>query len=217
MADEDKIDGRYALTKPVLMAFPNLFEAKAFTNNGKASGEPKFSANFIYEADSEDLKALKALAAKIARAKWPSVEFKDLAFPFVSGDKLADAAKAKKKDGEYQRGKVVMSARSKYQPRLACFVNGKITDLDSPQLQQMHKGAFYPGVLVYAQFNLATHEVGNNKPGVNAYLDMVLTTGKGDRIAGGKTAAETFAGYVGNLSATDPTGGQKQLDDEIPF
>src|SRR5882757_5139396 len=108
MADQEKMDGIFNLTKPVIMAFPNLFEPKAFKGkNGKELGEAKYSGNFILEPDSEDLKGLKALAVKIARANAPQTELKDLAFPFTSGDKLADAAKAKKKDGEYQRGKVV--------------------------------------------------------------------------------------------------------------
>lgn len=213
---EDQI-GFFNLTAPVVMAFPNLFVPKAFKGtNGKELGDAKYSGNFIFPPDSPDLKDMKALAVKIARASRPTADLKTLAFPFRSGDKLADAAKAKKKDGEYQRGKVVISARSKYQPKLANFQNGKIVDLDE-QGQERFKSQFYPGVLVYVSFNFVWHdEVGGNPAGVNAYLQTVLTTNKGERLAGGKTASEVFSGYVGNVSAEDPTTGNT-VDDEIPF
>lgn len=212
----DQISGLYAITKPVLMAFPNLFEPKAFMENGKARGEPKYSANFVFDPadNADDLKNMKALVAKIARAN-TQVAFTELALPFVSGDKLAEAAKAKKKNGEYQRGKVVVAARSKFQPKLAVFENGKAVDLDDSMFAR-YKSRFYPGVRAFAQFNFVWHAVGSNKSGVTAYLNLVLTTGKGDRIAGGKPAAEVFAGYVGHVTDTDPTAGQS-LDDEIPF
>lgn len=215
MTDAEKQDGVYSLTKPAIMAFPNLLSPKAFKDpkTGKEKGEPKYGCNLILEPDSDDLKGLKALAVKIARANAPQAELKSLFFPFQSGDKLADAAKAKKRDGEYQRGKVVLSARSKYQPRMSVFANGKILDLEGDSLVK-YQGQFYPGVLVYAQINLVWFPVGQT--GVNAYLNMVLSTNKGERLQSGKSAAEVFSGYVGNLSAEDPTAGQT-VGDEIPF
>ena len=222
MNDTVKTDGIYNLTVPVIMSFPQLLEPKAFQKNGKAAGEAKYSANFNFEADSPDLKALKALAAKLARAKWPDKPFSELIFPFTSGDKLADSRKEKgKDDGEYMRGKVVLSARSKYEPRLSYIDNGKIIDCEGDMAKQAAKGKFFPGVEVLAQLNLVPYDpVGQHgKGGVTAYLNMVLSTGKGARIAGGQTASEAFKGYVGSVSAENPMGpgANADMSDEIPY
>lgn len=215
-------DGIYNLTQAVVMAFPQLLEPKAFKKNGKETGEAKYSANFNFPIDSEDLKAMKALAAKLARAKWPDKPFAELVFPFTSGDKSADERKAKgKDDGEYMRGKVIMSARSKHEPRLSYIEGGRIIDLETDTTKHAAKGKFYPGVEVLAQFNFVAYDgVGQNKGGVTAYLNMVLSTGKGARISGGQTASEAFKGYVGTVSAEDPTGGPgagADMSDDIPY
>lgn len=213
----EKTDGIYNLTAPAIMTFPALYEARKFKANGKESGEPKFGANFTFEANSEDLKNIKQLAGKIARAKWPDRDLKTLKFPFTAGDKLADKRKAAgKDDGEWQRGKVMISARSKFEPRLAVVLNGKVTDLDG-DLKMKSKNQFYSGVLCYAQFNFVPYDaVGGNPPGVAAYLNMVFSLNKGERVGGGQSAVEVFKGYQGALSAEDPTSAQT-LDDEIPF
>lgn len=216
---ENGSEGLYSFTEPVVMAHPALFEPRGFGKKGKETGEPKYSANFVFNPDSADLKAMKALAVKVARAKWPDRDLKTLQFPFANGDKLADKRKAKsgKDDGAYQRGKVVIAARSKYEPRLAGIENGKIVDYEG-EARIKAKPKFYFGVQVFAQVNFVAYEgVGNNPDGVTAYLNMVFSTGKGEKIAGGASAAETFKGYVGHVSAEDPTAGAEQLDDEIPF
>ena len=215
---EQTNDGIFNLTKPVIMTFPNLFKARVFKGKGgKELGEPKFDASFVLEPDADDLKAMKALCVKIAKANRPSADLKSMAFPFKSGDKLAEKAAEKGKKNEVVKGKVVLSARSKYQPRLSGFENGKIVDYDDETAIARAKGKFFPGALVYAQFNFVWYdEVGQGPAGVNAYLNMVLSTGKGDRLGGGRPAAEVFSGYVGNISNDDPTAGQT-VDDEIPF
>lgn len=226
-----KTDGIFNLTQPVIMAFPQLFEAKAFKENGKEKGEPKYSANLVFPGDSEDLKGLKTLAAKLARAKWPDkpfslttqegVKIPQIIFPFTSGEILADTRKKKgKDDGEYMRGKVVIAVRSKYEPRLSYLQNGKIVECEGDMAKTAAKGKFYPGVEVLAQLNLVPYDaVGSNgKPGVTTYLNMVLSTGKGTRLSGGQTASEAFKGYVGGMSAEDPTapGAGADMSDEIP-
>lgn len=217
MADE-AISGIYNLTEPVVMTFPNLLTPKKFGQKGKETGEPKYSANFSFNPDSADLKGMKAVAARVARAKWPGRDFKELAFPFSNGTKLADDAKANKKDREYYRGKVVVAARSKYEPHLSGIENGVAVDYENEARQAAAK-KFFSGVEVLAQVNFVAYKgVGKNPDGITAYLNMVFTTGKGVRIAGGQTAAEVFKGYVGTISAEDPTAGAAaDLDDEIPF
>jgi hypothetical protein len=210
----DKVNSVVSLSQPVTMVFPYLYEARAFGPKGKESGTPKYSANFLFEADSADLKRLVAKAKEIASSKWPGRDLASLKFPFSKGDALADKAKAKGKDGEFQRGKVVVVARSKYEPRLAVLGDkGKPPiDLDGPA-RELHKSKFYSGVSVLAEFNFVAYDgVGANPDGITAYLNLILTLNTGTRIGGGASAAEVFKGYAGNVSAEDPTA-----DDEIPY
>lgn len=218
MTDEAAVSGVYNLTEPVVMTFPNLLVPKAFGQKGKESGEPKFSANFAFAPDSADLKAMKATAARVARAKWPGIDFKVLAFPFSNGDKLADEAKAAKKDREYYRGHVIVAARSKYEPRLSGIENGVAVDYEG-DARKAANAKFYSGVKVLAQVNFVAYKgVGRNPDGVTAYLNMIFTTNKGTRLSTSQSAAEVFKGYVGNISAEDPTAGRREMiDDEIPF
>lgn len=210
--------GIFTLMKPVVMTHPTLFEARGFGKKGKETGEPKFSANFLFDPSSEDLAGMKKVAAQVARAKWPGRDFKELKFPFSSGDKIADRRKEKsgKDDSEFTRGKIAVSARSKYEPRLSGVENGKIAEYEG-DARLKAKAKFYFGVEVLAQFNFVAYGgVGANPDGVTAYLNMVHTTNRGERLGSGSSATEVFKDYVGHTSQEDPTAGQA-TDDEIPF
>lgn len=203
-------EGLYQFTVPVIMTFPNLLTAKAVTRNGKATGEAKYSANFLFKPDSPDLNAIKALAAKLAKAKWPGKPLSELTTPWRDGDKLAEKRKAKKgkDDAAFNRGKIVLIARTKYQPRLSILGASAPIDLDTPELLKLHGGKFYSGVEVLAEVNLVPYDAveDDGKPGVTAYLQAVLSLNKGDKLTGGgRSAAETFKGYVGHASSEDPT------------
>ncbi len=220
---QDKNVGIYTLTKPALLSHPNLFTAKAIGPKGKESGTPKFSANIVLDADHPDFKPLQELAATIAKARWPGRPFKDesdptrnLKFPFVSGTKLADKRKAVgKEDGEFQRGKIVIPARSKYEPKLSALEGGKVVEYEG-DARKLHASKFFFGAECLVQLNLVAYEgIGSNPDGVTAYLNMIFVTGKGKKLGGGTTAAEAFKGYVGTVSNEDPTGGD--LDDNIDF
>lgn len=226
-------EGVVSLNEPTMLTFPNLMEAKAVMKNGKPTGEPKFSSNFEFEPTAADLSALKAKALEVAKAKWPGRQFgKEAAkvddngnakmptfmFPFSSGTELADKAKGKGKDREFSRGKAVLTARSKYEPRLSVIEGGKLVEKEGDARKAAAR-MFYSGCLCLAQFNFVAYDgVGQNPDGVTAYLNMVCSLNKGDRLTGGASAAEVFKGYVGTTSAEDPTQGmQSALDDEIGF
>jgi hypothetical protein len=214
-------NGIFEMTAAAIVAHPHLFEARPFKNpkTGKEEGEPKFSVNLILDPEHPDLKAMKALVRDIALANRPGVDFKTLDLPFKSGteaaDKRAAACEMKNKpsDGEYQRGKAIVVARSKYQPQLAIIEAGKgIINLDTPALLAMHKAKFYFGVEALAQLNFVWHnEVGRNPAGVNAYVNAVVSLGTGKRLSGARPPSEVFKGYVGHTTTENP------LDDEIPF
>jgi hypothetical protein len=223
----------FDITVPVVLAHPNLLEAKKYKRNGKETGDAKFSASFVFDADHPELENLKKAAIKAAREMWPDRDipaaFKagELKFPWTSGDKLIEKRSARlKKDNkeydgkaDYMKGKVVVKASSKFDVALAAVVSGKIIDLDSPELKAKHKGLFYFGVQALGTIAFMAYDAvsgdENAKDGVTAYLQCVLSTGKGERLAGGVSAAERFKGYQGTLSAESPTEGMD--DDEIPF
>lgn len=217
MADETEVSGIVSSTIPVPMTFPNLLKPRKFGKKGKETGEPKFSANFQFAPDSPDLKTLKATAARVAKARWPGRDLKELAFPFSSGDELADNAKKEKKNREFYRGNVVMPARSIFEPRLSGVENGVVTDYEDDDARKLAEKKFYPGVLVLFQVHFKAYDgVGKNPDGVTAYLNMVFTTNKGKRVQGGApSAAETFKGYAGTMTNENPTTSGE--DDEIPF
>lgn len=219
----EKTQGRIIkIITPAILSFPNLEEARAVKKNGKPTGEPKFSASFEFAPDDETLKAIKAEAVAAAKEKFPgrniAEDFKnrEFAMPWSSGDKLADKATKNGKDREWSRGKVVVTARSKYQPILSAVQGGKIVELDGDN-KALIKKTFYTGLLVLAELNLQGYDgVGSNPDGVTAYLNKVLSLGKGEKlIKGGANSAEVFKDYIGGLSDEDPTGAD--LDDEIPF
>ena len=224
---KDKNQGIYSLTEPVTMiVYIKAGEHPLFTprpyigKNGKPQGEPKYAADFVFNADSQDLKNMKALAAKLARMKWPDKPFDQLVFPFKNGDKEADKAAEKDKDRENLRGKVIVKGSSQYPARLSYIENGKIVDLENEAALLQAKPKFYSGVKALAQFNFVAYDaIGENaKGGVTAYLQIVLSTGKGEKLSGGMTAAEAFKGYVGSMSTDNPEApGAGQNLDEIPL
>lgn len=237
---DEKNAGLFQINQPTVSTFPNLLEAKAVQRNGKATGEPKFSLNIEIDPETQpDLKrAIQAKALEIARAKWPGRDFaKEAAktytdqdgsvqkklptfvFPWSNGTELADNAKAKGKDREFSRGKLVLTARSKFQPGLSAIVGGKLVEYGDTVPVASSKAYFYSGVEVLVEVNFQAYDgVGETgADGVTAYLNKVLSTNKGKKLAsGGASAAETFSGYLGSISNVDPTAGA-DLDDEIPF
>ena len=209
--------GIYDTTVPAPMIYTDtLFEARPFKDaSGKEKGDPKFSALQIFRADHPDLQPMKAKAVAAAKAMWPNADLKEIRFPFKSGS--ADNKKrveGGKKARDYMEGCVFITGRSKFQPRLSAFLAGKITDLETPLQQTANKGLFFGGAETLAEYNFVASEV-DGKRSVTAYLNMVLTTGKGKRLTGGRSAAEAFKGYVGHTTDEDPTAGVE--DDEISF
>ncbi len=218
MTDNAKAEGRYVLTAPVRMPFQNLITPVPVGRKGKAKGEPKYSGTFLLDANGADLKALKAKAAEVARARWPGRDLKELKFPFTAGDKRAEKSKAAGKDGSFFAGTVVLDARSKYEPRLSILEGKKVRDLEGTQRAVEGKAKFYNGCYVVPQVNFVPYDgqaedgVGN-PDGVTAYLDAVLWVKDGPRI-GGAIGAEVFKAYAGTVSGESATEG---ADDDIAF
>ncbi len=216
MADKIKTEA-FVFTSAHPITFPNLDTPRAVEKNGKPTGEPKYSGSIEMALDAADLAAAKVVAAKVAKERWPGRQLSELAFPFTLGSKLADKAKASGKDREFSRDKVVLTARSKFQPILSIIEGRTVVDIEpGPQASALIKKSFYSGCQCVFEVSFAAYDgVGSNPDGVNAYLNKVLSLRKGERVlGGGHSGAETFKGYIGTMTQEDPTVG---LDDEIPF
>ena len=216
-----RLDGVYSFLKPAIMTYPVLFEPKAYIEDGKPKGEPKFSSSFIFDADSEDLKAIKTLSAKLARTLWPDkpfflttqegIKIRQVVFPWQDGTEIADkrVAKGKKDDGG-TRGKVLIAAKSKNAPRLSIIKGASVIDLNDEASIAANRNKFYAGALVIAEINLCPYEAKGQTglPGVTAYLNRigVLDPNPGVRMAAGHSGGEAFRGYVGSVSAENPMG-----------
>ena len=219
----------YATVEATVMAHPHLLEAAKFKRNGKETGEAKFGAVWVFDPSSKDLENIKAKAAEAARAKWPGKSLSELQFPFKSGDKEWEKRVAKLKaegkeddgKGDFQKGKVLMKASSKFQPKLSVWLKGQKepTELTDEGMFRIHGGKFYFGVKTLFEVNFMPYEPvrEGDKPGITAYVQQVCSINEGERLAGGRAASEVFKGYSGKVSDMDPTAGASGMEDEISF
>lgn len=213
----DKLLGLYDMTKPTPFLHPALTEPKPYIDEvtGKAKGDPKYGGVFTLDADHPDLNPMKQKAIAVARAEWgDGVELAGINWPFGSGDKAAAKREAKNKNGDLYKGKAVLKARSLFEPMCSWVENGNVREVPSKELGP-NASKFYSGVEALATFNFVPMTV-DGKRYVTAYLNKVFSTGKGQRVGGGKPAAEAFKGYLGRATAENPTAG-KVADDDIPF
>lgn len=185
-------------SEPATLAFSTAVDGKSkYAKNG----EQQFMAIVEFAGSSADLKMLKVKAAECARAAYPGRDLKELAFPFkASKDNSANA---------------VIKARSDYAPNLSVLENGKVKELTTPVDLQHYRKWFFGGAQVLIGVTFRPYTV-DGKDGVSAKLGMILAVKPSDK-SGGRSAADTFKGYVGTITSEDPGGFNASLDEEIPF
>lgn len=225
------------------VSYADIMEARAFEKNGQKKGDPKYSGTFLIEPtpkmetvdgkeiDNSDLARLKREVIKLLNAhnstgkklkigrlteeQEQANSHIEVQVPWKDGAKEADRLKSKGKDGEVFRGQTLLKASSKYQPALAAIENKKIIEFTTPESIAGAKKFFYSGAYLVPSLGLHWYKGDEGKPdGVSLYLNGVLFAKHGPRL-GGRTqnAAEAFKGYIGSISAEDPTGGAAE---ELP-
>lgn len=236
MATEKEKPAEFTFKRAAVLAFEAIINARAFKKKGQEKGDPKYSGTFVLEPADEDLKLLQAEVVKMLQANNSSgkklkigrlteeqetagthVEVK---VPWQDGTKYADKQKAAGKDAEWARGKILVKATSKYQPALAAIEGGKVLEFTTPEAIATSKKYFYSGAYIVPSVGLHYYTGDEGKPdGVSLYFNAALFVKHGPRIAGQRSASETFKGYIGTISQEDPTGGatEGELEDEIPF
>lgn len=236
MAEKEKAQ-EFTFTKSVPVAFADIITPRAFKKKGLEKGDPKYAGTFLFDADDEELKKLQGEVVKVLQANNTSgkklkvgrlteeqermqshVEIK---VPWMDGTRYADDQKAKGKDAEWARGKILVKATSKYQPALAAIEGGKVIEFTTPEAVAAAKKYFYSGAYIVPSVALHYYTGDADKPnGVSLYFNGALFVKHGARLGGSRSAAETFKGYIGSISQEDPTGGAdagELDDDEIGF
>jgi hypothetical protein len=188
----------YRLTEDAVLYFSNLFETSRYVSDkGGKPGDPRYNLKLLLSENSADLEALVALTVDAHGG-----DIKGVKSPFKSAGTLIKEAVEKGKDAatiEKMRktlaGKVQFSAHATAArpPMLGCWVNGKATNLTTPDLVAAAKDKFYTGVLVRAEVSLKAYSEFDS--GVTGYFNSVFSQGRGDRI-GGQNDATAFAGLV---------------------
>ena len=226
--------------KPQLASFFNVDAPRgAKLRNGKTA-EPKYSFCLELEPDGPVLKAIRAkiMSQALAYANGTSEDERAFAsvtgksvesiaraikeglieIPIADGTKAAVNAIAKGKKRVWSRGLKIVNARSKNPIGCGIVLEGRIVDLeDSAQIKLRSPKFFYTGVKVFAELDIACGgPIGNDgKPWVTAYAASVLSTGTGDKLAGGgASVASAFSGYQGLESEEDPTGAEASSDSD---
>lgn len=223
----------FSFTAPGTLAFPviteqQLQEAIKFREKEAAKGnkqlrEAGYEVSFLMDANHPDLDAVKNMIRETARGNYDK-DLGPMTSPLKSGTKMADKRAAKRQklgrdpDQEYLRDKIVLVARSKFPVGKAILANGKIIDVDETNAA-LHSRKFFAGAEAVIQVRFAWYNPSPLVPGggVNAYLQLVMVTGKGTPYRAPRSAADAFKGYAGHVSNEDLGLPGDDLDEEIPF
>ena len=221
----EEINGQYVLKHPTTIVWPKLITAEGFEKKPPLY----YSIEWLLEPDGEDIVALKKLFAAVARAE-SQEPFGTMNNPFRDGDREADKQQAKPKSkgrdvAAYYRGKVILKSGTgtDYPPALGVFKNNDpkqgVIDLgNNPALRTQYTGDkngggwFYSGAIAGGVVRLKFYKKKNDtqRDGVKAYLSGVVSTGKGERLAGGINLTSVY----GSVTHENPTEGNA---DDIPF
>ena len=190
------------VTPEFRVAFPNLFVPRAFKRNGKDAGEAKYSLTMLF--DPKDIGPLKDAIRHVINEKWPARDPKTLKLPLASGDAQAAKSEARKKDGSFFKGTVVLKASSKFKPGV---VDEKLQDI-------LDASRIYSGCYCRAELNFVAYDAvsAGGQDGVTAYVNFVMKVKDGPRVAG-KDAKTVFAGVAGVETDENPLS----AEDDISF
>lgn len=229
---------RYTLAKPSRLLYSSITEKSAPRN--VAGAVPKFSATF--GIDKVDFDAIVDIMVRAIKAETgaftnpseyyltcqsgktagkraiASAELKCQA-PGVSEDeKFKLREKAQSRATLYEPYAGILTASSQFDVELARLDAGKIIDIsaEAHARAQAGKDYFYPGAYVVPAlaFKGFRRKSLDAKDGCTAYLQNVLFTSKGERIAGGAAPSnnDVFGAYAG-YSDFDPTANAPSNED----
>lgn len=211
----------FTMSFPAEIAFlPALFEKRQIEVNGVAKGDPRWEIALLFDMNHPDLKRIKEVCKAVAESGEPGVtkDPKAWRYPWSNADTfvakqeaIAEAAGKDARDNSHLAGKVLLNSHAtRYEPKLSVVSGGKIVDYWEEAARLTVKDKFFAGAQVLCEYSFVWYPPGNGRPGVTAYINKVLATGKGVRRGGGRSGSETFAAHIGSLSAVDPTEGAEE-------
>jgi hypothetical protein len=210
----------FRMSHPAPIVWVNLMKSVQFDKKQA----PRYKVAFVLGPDHPDLKRLKAQLGEIAKAKFGTVQ--GIKYPIQNGSEVADKGEGNKRDYEFARGNVILSAHSidaddRYPPRLVLFRGADVEpQAFIDETRPLAAKYFYSGVHCVGLFKFGTYDPPLG-PGVHAYINRIMSFNVGEKIktgtddAGAFGGMEQFKGYVGAVTQEDVTKGM--LDDEIPF
>ena len=208
----------YTFTAPVILAFPNLFEARMY----KEGDKPRYDTKALMRQDHPDFQAINQVLGRMKAQHFAHLQPQDMHFCLQSGDALADSAKqmAPPRNEEYYRGWIVLTARTQFLDKqaLGVILNGKIADVPPAPESAAFERYFYGGVEAMLQVEFVPYggDTRGQKPGISCRPKSVLSLNRGqampDFAAGNRTRASStwgdkIAQHVGHVSNIDPTAG----------
>lgn len=219
----DEASSNQISIKDVVMIWPSLTRPRGPSKAAKFAAAPSYQATLMLPMNGDELKAVKAKLAEIAKAKFGRLS--ELKFPLENGDKLAEA----RPRYDYVAGHVLLKLKVPEKrldgslnnpPRLVVLRNRRwvaYDDIENPRSEAQK--FFYSGVHVAAVVNFSAYE--GFAGGITAYIGRLGSLGYGPKLGGGIDDDEalgdaaSMSEYVGRLTKEDPTKGMS--DDEIPF
>lgn len=202
-------DKVFALIGPVRFAFTTLDEPKAIMINGRATGDPVYGVTVFGPAEA--FNEFNQVAMQAAAAKWPGVDLRQMfagggaVWPVTSGDAEVQKQAAQGRDVSHLSGKLVLKARTGFAPDVL-FPDKR------PVPQGQKNQIVYPGSVGYIHGEVVAYDgVGGGRPGIKLYLQNVMKSGDGDRLGGGMSAADAFAGIAGQATAINPAAGLPEM------
>lgn len=201
----------------VRFSFPFIFKPDV----NKVTGKEKYRVTVIIpKTDKKQLAAIKkcidaaieeGISGKGAKSKWGGKRPGKIDMPIHDGDKPSKSSGEPPRDET--KGSYYMTISSDDQPEVMDkFKNFLTSDKE-----------FYSGCYGYAQVSFSPYNKGSN--GVGCYVDSLLKTEEGDRLAGGvkKSAEDAFNdlfeegdAFDSNDNGTDddPFGNSGSNDDD---
>lgn len=215
---------RYTFTTPALLAFPNLFEARAYEGAGGGDGTLRYDTKVLMRPDHPDVAGINAVLVRLKEKHFSHLQVSQMHFCLQSGDKMANDGQQQvpPQNLEIYRGWIVLTARTKFLDKqaLGVILNGKITDVPPAPESAAFERYFYGGAGAMLEIELVPYPGNRLIPsGISCWPKSVLALNNPEKYppmpefaAGGRTRASStwgdkIAQHVGHVSQVDPTAG----------
>jgi hypothetical protein len=189
MSDETK---ETLFTPEFRVSFPDVFKATSVNNS-----EPKFRLSMLF-APGADLSELRALASRVAVARWGADKVKEMVAAGKFKSPFLDGANDKY---ELPPGTILVRATTLFQP-------GIVDEQNQPILRPEE---FYGGCYAWARVHAFTHHHAQSKPGVSIGFDVVQKLRDGKPFQNRPDASKVFKPVAGSAAAPAAAAGDPLL------